>query len=594
VLRLFFLSTLGLTLPLFDVLSRSPEFLVPYALGRGQVVALVLAVFWGLPLILALLGGLGRPGMRVWTRRGISVLLWAAVVLPILNRIGPGLGWGTVPVAVLVGAFATRLLENARELRAMASALGALAILAPAYVLLFTPLSALVLAPPPPEVPPGAPGVTAPVVMVVFDEFPMASLLDANFEIDGMRYSHFARLARDGVWFRNATTVASVTQAAVAAILTGNYPALDPLAVDENRTRNVFSLLSASHRLNVHESYLHFCHETLCPTDSGASPAVVGTLVRDLGIVLLHVLLPEDLRERLPLVTYPFLLVGPGSQGVRLPPEINLLAVRAAEAHRKERAGIRAAAFESFIESIQASERPGLHYLHILLPHEPSVYLPDGTICLPETITEPMSWGRNRAVSEHAHLRHLLQLEYVDRLLGRLLERLTVMGTYDSSLIVVVADHGVSYRAGAPRRAITAKNMCDIVAVPLFIKPPGHVARRESGRRNVEVVDVLPTIADLLDIDIPWPVAGRSAFDDDVPERPSKTVVGPYWFGLEAKFFSAGDRAMLAPTLPRECFGVPETLELRRRAARGTGRAGGVRPGAVPECDDPAPHRVQG
>ena len=60
--------------------------------------------------------------------------------------------------------------------------------------------------------------------MVVFDEFPLTSLLDEHYQIDSVRYPHFAALAEQSTWFRNATTVSGDTVVAVPSLLTGQYP----------------------------------------------------------------------------------------------------------------------------------------------------------------------------------------------------------------------------------------------------------------------------------------------------------------------------------------------------------------------------------
>jgi len=67
-----------------------------------------------------------------------------------------------------------------------------------------------------------------PVVVVIFDELPLSSLLDAEGQIDGHRFPSFAKLAGRSSWFRNATGVAGFTQQAVPAILTGRYPGTRP------------------------------------------------------------------------------------------------------------------------------------------------------------------------------------------------------------------------------------------------------------------------------------------------------------------------------------------------------------------------------
>ena len=44
--------------------------------------------------------------------------------------------------------------------------------------------------------------------------------------------------------------------------------------------------------------------------------------------------------------------------------------------------------------------------------------------------------------------------------------------------------------------------------------------------RNVETIDILPTVADVLDLPLPWPADGQSAIDSGLPERPAKFSLG--------------------------------------------------------------------
>ena len=92
---------------------------------------------------------------------------------------------------------------------------------------------------------------------------------------------------------------------------------------------------------------------------------------------------------------------------------------------------------------------------------------------------------------------------------------------WDRALVVLTADHGVSFRVKptpAPpfvlgrlgyRRELTTENAEDIVTVPLFVKYPGQ----SEGRTDPEwgrTIDILPTIADVLGIRLPFKVDGRS------------------------------------------------------------------------------------
>ena len=117
------------------------------------------------------------------------------------------------------------------------------------------------------------------------------------------------------------------------------------------------------------------------------------------------------------------------------------------------------------------------------------------------------SWGEDRLLARQGQERFLLQAGYVDRLVGELVRTLRRRGLYDRSLLVITADHGVSFQPGRPRRQITPETLPDIAPVPLFVKLPGQRAGRVDDRM-ARTVDIVPTIADQLKIrlDDPWTV----------------------------------------------------------------------------------------
>jgi hypothetical protein len=118
-------------------------------------------------------------------------------------------------------------------------------------------------------------------------------------------------------------------------------------------------------------------------------------------------------------------------------------------------------------------------------------------------------WAKEEGAVAQGWQRHLLQTQFTDHLLGRLVDRLRETDLYDRSVVVVVADHGASFVAGGNRRRPRGYNDADIAFVPLLVKAP----RQKSGAivdTPVTTVDVLPTIADYANVRIPWTVAGRS------------------------------------------------------------------------------------
>jgi hypothetical protein len=82
-----------------------------------------------------------------------------------------------------------------------------------------------------------------PIVLLVFDELPLVSLLDADRAIDPALYPNLSALARDGVWFRNATTVSDYPRWAVPAILTGRRARPDAVPTAAEHPGTLFSFV---------------------------------------------------------------------------------------------------------------------------------------------------------------------------------------------------------------------------------------------------------------------------------------------------------------------------------------------------------------
>ena len=179
-------------------------------------------------------------------------------------------------------------------------------------------------------------------------------------------------------------------------------------------------------------------------------------------------------------------------------------------------------------KGITAAPSSRLDFAHLVLPHTPWELTPTGRSYDPgaDVGESPYyyQWAGDAAARFNRD-RHLTQLQYTDHLIQELLARLDALGTYDDSLVVVTADHGVAFSGDVPVRAPTPANLTQIVWSPLFIKAPHQRAGRIDDR-NAENIDVLPTIADLAGTHLPWSVDGRSLAGS--PRRsPVKHVVPP-------------------------------------------------------------------
>ena len=129
----------------------------------------------------------------------------------------------------------------------------------------------------------------------------------------------------------------------------------------------------------------------------------------------------------------------------------------------------------------------------------------------------------DRWLVEQIYQRHLLQLGFTDRLLGVALHRLRETGLWDRALLVVTADNGESFGRFGDRHVITPRKSAAVGLTPLFVKLPGQ-RRGRVVRRLVRTVDVLPTIAQVVGLRIPWVTEGRPLFGP-AAGRPRRSVV---------------------------------------------------------------------
>ena len=100
------------------------------------------------------------------------------------------------------------------------------------------------------------------------------------------------------------------------------------------------------------------------------------------------------------------------------------------------------------------------------------------------------------------------EIAYTDWCIGEVIEKLKSLGVYESSLVVVTADHGEALGDhGEMTHAYFVYQ--STVRVPLLIKPPGSLKARRV-EEAASLVDVMPTILDVLEIPAPGDMQGRS------------------------------------------------------------------------------------
>jgi hypothetical protein len=228
------------------------------------------------------------------------------------------------------------------------------------------------------------------------------------------------------------------------------------------------------------------------------------------------------------------------------------------------------AEFRRFVDGIDAEGGRTLDFAHVLLPHRPWRYLPDGRLYAgPEDPpgTDGRSWGDAPWAVAHGYQRHLLQVQLVDRLLGELLTKLHDEGIYDDALIVVVSDHGSTFAPGSPLRGRSRHSVSQVAPVPLLIKAPGQTRGRISDV-PAETVDVFPTMLDLLGVEVPPDLDGRSLVDGAAVRRPFKRL---HTLRGTVTFPSGGEEKWAALDRKLELFGAEDgSVDPYRVAPAGT------------------------
>ena len=521
------LSVVAVSAPLLDLYGRNPEVFVANRTDPFEIVLFGLIVTLTIPLLsLGILVAVRRVSERAQeiSYQVIVIILALAAGLVVGRQVFPESTLGAVINAVVVAAVVLGLHRWMRGL------LVVLAAALPVVLVLFVSTSASArLVWSEPDVPDTAGTdirAPAPVVLIQLDEFPVSSLMNQEGGINEALFPNFARLANEGTWYRNAFSSSIATTQSVPAILTGRLgeKGLSPSSVDH--PNNLFTLLEGAYEMHVIEWVAEMCPEETCPDFAGRAPARFSALLQDVGVVYGHLTLPPSARERLPSIDNSW----KGFLGQKATPSGTAIAIDGLPVPPAPKRAEWIDWMQRIANGIGDDASPILHYAHIKSPHVPWVTNPSGTHYeRPEQYTEVEGVGGDgRWVLESepailAFQRHLYQTGFLDTMFGKLFDRLDETGTWDDTMIIVVADHGASFVPGEHRRWPYENNRVDLYRVPMFVKYP----HQEAGVVRDEPVfgiDILPTLVDVLEITTDWEFDGISLREVDGTERPHEPL----------------------------------------------------------------------
>jgi Sulfatase len=521
-LGLAVLWTFAVAQPLFDLLKDNPEFFAARGSSGFDIVSFsVLLVvlppllMLGVELLVGLAGRGARDGAHLVLMSILVALIAAQAIKKSVDLPDPLM----IVLSIAIGSGAATLYAAAEPVRSFLRVLSPVPLVFLALFLFTDPISKLAF----PEEAQARTigGVTqAPIVVVLFDELPVTTLMDDRGRIDAARFPGFGELAATGTWFRNAYTVYDSTERAQPAIMDGNLPERDKLPTSSDHPNSIFSLFAKTHRLNVSEEATSICSRDLCEDQrlDESYGSRLSSMSEDLGLVWLHVVSPPDIEADLPSVSENWGNFGGGDEEEEASPTDDVKQNTLGNLQ-----GGREARFEEWIEAIQPGRRPQLAFKHTLLPHVPWQYLPDARRYR-RTANDAVSGLSTQSYEDQGQLdvllqRHFLQTGFADHELQRLWRHLKDEGMWDDALIVVAADHGVAFPLGsAQRRRLKRETADEIAPVPLLMKAPGQ-KRARIDDAWVETIDILPTMFDLLDLDPRVRMDGRPASSSQVQQR---------------------------------------------------------------------------
>lgn len=261
----------GVSQPVFSMLKGNPEFLVVRGSTRSDVVVFALLLVAVPPLLVVGVEALAGLASQALGNALHVVCVWAFSFLAVLQltRLLDARHDAVLLVPLAIAALAAYAYLRWPPVRSFLSLSLALPVLGALAFVATVPLAV--------DDAPAANVRVAnpvPVVLVVFDEFPVSSIMRADGSIDAVRYPNFARFARGATWYPRATSVHESTTQAVPAILTGLLPRHGELPTLADHPDNLFTLFGGRYSLHASEQVTRLCPSRFCPRVDPPAPVL--------------------------------------------------------------------------------------------------------------------------------------------------------------------------------------------------------------------------------------------------------------------------------------------------------------------------------
>ena len=304
------------------------------------------------------------------------------------------------------------------------------------------------------------------VLFIVLDEAPLFPLLKTDGTINRDRFPGFASLADNSTWYRNAMTTAQRTTEAVPAVLTGKWPTFKNYPYFKDHPKNLFTLLREEKKLNVYQAITNLCPKNVCANAPARDDKKMLSQVREL---------------------------------------------------------------QRAVTQASSATTPTMTFAHVLLPHRPWSLVPDMRY-MSDVLEFPDPRSEFLVDRRRDNYQSMLR-QYVatDAMIGDLVSTMKSSPNWDNTMLVVTADHGITFEPGKSYRdTIDIKSpgtMEDIFRVPTFIKYPRQMTATISDC-PASSVDLLPTVLAVSSQKETTNMDGTD-LSSSCPQRASRTVRWP-------------------------------------------------------------------
>ncbi len=315
------------------------------------------------------------------------------------------------------------------------------------------------------------------IFIVVLDEFPLVQVLKDGL-LDYERIPFLGKFAEKANWYRQAVASHDETQWAIPAMLLGrqNVGLFRQEFLEQSSATHLFQAAAETHDVYINGYAIEYC-KAFHMYSRGCRAYVQ-------GFSDYHLLWQNW-----------WVRAVPGAFRGRYTDRLirDTISIFFGSLYLKRNVQV---SFQDALKLGQDFSRPTFNYIHIALPHHPFVFRANGEIRWDpiESIFVFPNMSLERLQEARDHCRE--QITFTDHLLGQFLGQLKNLKLYESSLIIITSDHGISFDPAHPGRGNGWINE-EIARIPLIIKFPGQ-QKGLIDDRPVSLIDLYPTLLEWL------------------------------------------------------------------------------------------------